>query len=285
MTFLALSLVLLAAVCHATWNFLVKRLHSGPELVWLFSVAAVLIYLPVATYAVITGSPRFGATELIFYFGTAVLHGAYFLTLQYGYRHGDLSVIYPTARATGPLLSSLFAILILAERPSPQVLLGGAGIIVGIVFLTGGFKRRADHLRRSLIFGLLVGVLIGAYTIWDAWAVQRLSMPPLVLEYVSRLFMALLLLPFAFSRRQKVRGLWRQHKLAVIVIGIVNPLAYILVLYALTTTPVVYVAPAREVSVLIAVVLGSVFLGEGMLKQRLGWATLILAGMIVLATG
>ena len=85
--------------------------------------------------------------------------------------------------------------------------------------------------------------------------------------------------------RAAIARQWRDHKAAVLGIAIFNPLAYILVLTALAFTPVVYVAPAREVSVLITVVLGSVLLREGALGRRLGWACLIVAGMVLLMLG
>ncbi len=87
------------------------------------------------------------------------------------------------------------------------------------------------------------------------------------------------------TRTETIRRHWREHKYAVLGIAVFNPLAYILVLTALAFTPVVYVAPAREVSVLITVVLGSVLLREGALRQRMGWACLIVAGMVLLALG
>jgi len=81
-----------------------------------------------------------------------------------------------------------------------------------------------------------------------------------------------------------IAGHWRDHRLGVIAIAVFNPLAYILVLYALTFTPVVYVAPTREMSVLITVMMGSILLGEGDLRRRMLWAGLILVGVVLLAT-
>jgi drug/metabolite transporter (DMT)-like permease len=285
MTYLALALVLAAACSHATWNFLVKRVNGGPELVWLFSVFSVLIYFPVAVGAVVIQRPVLGWVEIAFCVGSALLHMAYFLLLQQGYRHGDLSLVYPTARATGPFLSTAFAVVVLGEHLTPQIAAGGLAIIAGVLFLTGGFGARARHVTRSLLFGLMVGTLIGSYTVWDAFTVRTLLVPPLLLEYTSNLTRVALLWPYAATRRELVVRHWRDHRPAVIGIAVFNPLAYILVLVALTFTPVVYVAPAREVSVLITVALGTLLLGEGRFRNRLFWAGLILAGMTLLATG
>ena len=94
-----------------------------------------------------------------------------------------------------------------------------------------------------------------------------------------------MLAPYAARRRGMVARQWREHRAGVVCIAIFNPLAYILVLYALTFTPLVYVAPLREVSVLFTVVVAVVILREGRLRERLPWAALVLLGTALLATG
>lgn len=283
MTLFALALVLAAACCHATWNYLVKRINGGPELVWLFSAIAAVLYLPVAAWVWLGNTTVFGPLEILFCAGSAALHLAYFLLLQRGYREGDLSLVYPTARATGPLLSTTFAVAALGERLTLPIFLGGLAIVVGVVFLTGGFRRGAKHVSRSLTYGLCVGAIIGIYTVWDAYGVRTLLIPALLLEYSSTILRSTGLAPIALRRSEQVKAHWRDHRLAVIGIAVFNPLAYILVLLALSFTPVVYVAPAREVSVLLTVMIGTLVLGEGDFRSRMGWAVLILAGMTLLA--
>lgn len=284
MTAFGFFLVLAAAFCHATWNFFVKRINGGPELVWLFSVVSVLIYLPVATYIIMVEKPVFGFWENLFIAGSAVLHLGYFLLLQTGYRKGDLSLVYPTARATGPFLSTGFAVLFLGENMTTQIAAGAAVVIVGVVCLTGSFRSGAKNPAASLGFGIGAGVLIGSYTVWDAYAVSALLVSPLLLDYVSSAGRAVLLTPVAMKRKKLVKRHWRDHRAGVIAIAVFNPLAYILVLYALTFTPVVYVAPIREIGVLLTVLTGSLLLGEGNLARRMKWATVILAGVALLAT-
>lgn len=276
-----LSLVLVAAFCHAFWNFLVKRLNAGPELVWLFSVLSMLIYLPFVIWFA-ASMPVPGLVECLAILGSATIHLGYFLLLQAGYRTGDLSLVYPVARATGPILSTAFAVLILGENPSVMTGMGGAIIITGVLCLTGG-GGGGKRILISLGFGLAVGVLIGSYTVLDAWAVSALMIPPIILDYFSSVGRVVILAPLAYRRRVAVRILWRDHWRAVLGIAIFSPLAYILVLFALTFTPVIYVAPLRESSVLITVLLGSFLLGEGQITRRLFWALVILAGVAVLA--
>lgn len=283
MTLFGFALVLTAAFCHATWNFFVKRIHAGPELIWLFSVISLALYLPLVVYYA-RDVARFGAVEFLFVLGSALLHLGYTLLLQTGYRKGDLSLVYPTARATGPVLSATFAVLFLGEVLTLRMGASGALIIFGVLMLTGGLKRGGGNATLSLGFGVATGMMIGSYTAWDAYVVTALLVPPLLLEYASTIGRSVLLAPVAYRRRAQVRDIWRQHRIGVLVIAVFNPLAYILVLYAMTFTPVVYVAPIRELGVLLTVLMGSLLLGEGDLKRRLFWAAVILIGVAALAT-
>ena len=112
---------------------------------------------------------------------------AYFLLLQQDYRKGDLSLVYPTARATGLFLSTIFAVVILGEHLTMPIVIGGLAVVVGVVFLTGGFRKTAGHMKTSLAFGLGAGLLIGSYTACDAYTVSILVVPLLLLDYTSRL--------------------------------------------------------------------------------------------------
>lgn len=284
MSALGLALVLTAAVCHAGWNFLAKRIHGGAELVWLFSVLSSAIYLPVAAWVFTTEAYGFTAQDWLFIGGSAVLHLFYFVLLQAGYRNGDLSVVYPTARSMGPLVAMVLAALVLGEYPSLQGGIGAAIIIGGVFALTGGGRGGGGRPLTSVLFGLGVGCLIGSYTTWDAYAVSVLAVPPLLMDYGTNLGRGLLLSPIALRRRALVAQHWRTHRAGVLGIAVLSPLAYILVLYAMSFTPVAYVAPLREVSVLLAVLAGSLLLGEGHLRFRLTWAAVILCGVVVLAT-
>ncbi len=284
MSVAGLGLVLAAAFCHATWNLFVKRINAGPELIWLFSALMVLIYSPVAIWIIAVEDPVFGVWQAGFVVASTVLHLGYLMFLQTGYRKGDLSLVYPIARATGPLVATSLAVLLLGEIISVQMAVGAGIIIFGVLMLTGGVSTGAKHLSASLPFGLGAGILIGCYTVCDAYAVSILALAPLILEFASGILRVTILTPVAIRKRRLIRQLWQKHKAGVIVIAVFNPLAYILVLYALTFTPVAYVAPMRETSVLLTVLAGSLLLNEGRLGQRLGWSVFILGGMILLVS-
>ncbi len=287
MTAFAFALVIVAAFVHATWNLLTKRIDSsGPALVWLFSTLTVLLYFPINLYFVLDQRPRLDGVALLFMAGTFVLHLAYFLLLQQGYRVGDLSVIYPLARGTGPTLSTIAAILFLGENPSALALLGAGLVILGVFLISGGVNAlRGEGVSLAIGFGLLIGCIIASYTIWDKIAVSVILVPPLILDYASAVGRAVVLAPLALrpSQRGEVRHLWQTHRWSVVGIALLNPLSYILILTAMTVAPVSYIAPARESSVVIAVLMGVFLLKEGHLRQRLSAASIIVVGVALLA--
>jgi drug/metabolite transporter (DMT)-like permease len=285
MSLLGFSLVFIAACCHAIWNFCVKKLNSGPELIWLFSLCSVIIYLPVAVVISCSNSLAIDPRTSLFVVGSVILHLGYFLLLQLGYRKGDLSVVYPIARATGPMLSTSLAVLLLKENITLQTVIGGLIVIFAISQLSSKSTNRTSNLLMSLMFGLGAGALIGSYTVWDAYTVSVLLFPPLLLDYVSSIGRCVLLAPVALKRKARLKALWDESKFLILVISVFNPLAYIFVLYALTFTPVVYVAPIREISVLFSVLLGTFFLKEGDMYRRLIWGIIIVVGISLLSLG
>lgn len=287
MTALSLVLVLCAAVVHASWNFLAKRAGTGgPTFVWLFGSLSAALYLPIAIGVFLWTRPDIGLRHVAFMVGSGTLHVAYFTLLQRGYRDGDLSVVYPLARGTGPLLSSAAAIAFFAERPGAQVIAGGVVICLGIFVLAGASgPRSGKRVPVGVAYGLATGGLIAVYTLWDRHAVASLAIPPLLLDWSANFVRATLMTPYAMSRRQIVRETWRKHRREVIGVAVLSPISYILVLTALTVTPVSYVAPAREVSILIGTFLGVVVLKEGAGRARIAGAALMIAGLAALATG
>ena len=287
MTLFALGLVLTAAFLHATWNLLAKRVAGQLPFIFLVCLVSTVFWAPFALGVVLIQRPHIGVPQLIGIGGTAVLHLGYFVLLQRGYRIGDFSVVYPLARSTGPALSSIGAILYFGERPSLLAAAGMVMIIVGVFMLSA----RGDHLSNSLSpswvvrYGLLTGVFIALYTLWDARSVRELGVPPLLLDWGSNFGRVLLLLPFAGKWWDEVVVHWREHRLEVFAVAILGTFAYILVLAAMTFTPVSYVAPAREMSILIATVMGMRFLSEGGGRRRIIAALVMVLGVVALALG
>ena len=137
----------------------------------------------------------------------------------------------------------------------------------------------------ALAFALVTGLFIATYTLWDKYAVSTLGVPPLLQGYASLPVMVLVIAPFALRERSRTTRVWRDYRRQVAGAAVLSPLAYILVLIALSFTAVAAVAPAREVSVLAGVLLGRTMLGEAGLAWRLAAAGAIAAGIICIAVG
>ncbi|MGH7795963.1 MAG: EamA family transporter [Candidatus Binatia bacterium] len=286
MTIWALALILAAAVIHATWNFLNKRASGHATFTWLVAVLSALLYAPATITVIEVWQIKINLVVIGLMAGSAALHTAYFVLLNQGYRVGDLSLVYPLARGTGPLLSSIAAILFLGERPS-LVALGGALLIIGgaIILTTNLGQLRQSGAQDAVLYASVTGLFIAAYTLWDKQAVSHFAVAPLVLDWGANVGRALLLTPIAVKYPDEAVTEWRQHKYEAIACAVLIPLAYILVLTAMQFTPVSYVAPAREISVLIGTVMGTRLLGEADAPRRLAGASAMVLGVIGLAVG
>ena len=291
-TVLALGLILSSAVAHATWNLLAKRASgAGVLFLWMFSAASTLIYAPLAMVVFLVRRPELGAVELLFMFGSGTIAAGYFLVLQRGYRSGDLSFVYPLARGTGPVLATAAALVAFGERPTPTALLGVALVAVGVFVLTarpGEAAARATvgpnakALGSGAIYGVAAGIFVAAAITWDKHAVAGLLIPPLLLTWSGSLTRTLLFAPLALPHWREVRKVWQDNRLEVLGVGVLDSLSYLLVLSALVFAPVGYVAPAREVSVLVGVLLGARVLAEGEALRRLPAASSIVLGVVAL---
>lgn len=271
-----------AAVAHATWNLTVKRAGtSGAGFLWLTFVVGVVLFAPFGTTSLIGIDPAHWIPLVLV---SGVLQVGYFLLLQHAYRVGDVSVVYPLARGTGPLLSVVLAIVLLGERPGWLGLLGAAVVVAGVVVIgLAGGRAGASVNRPGVIFGLLVGVVIAAYTLWDASAVTRGGLPPVGLYWATAVVQMLLLAIPALRRPRVTLAVGRRHVWAVLIVGVLSPLAYILVLVALQLAPVSVVAPAREVSVVLVGLAGWLWFREPHPAQRLVGAAIVLVGVGLLA--
>lgn len=285
MTAAALALVLVAALAHASWNFVLKRAHGGPAFMTLVAMIAAAIWAPVAAGAWILQGYRFEWIHLVPILASAAIHTGYFLLLDRGYRFGDLSVVYPLARATGPVLTVMAAIVFLGERPGAVGIASALLVVAGAYLLTGNPLKLISRDRpRGTGFALLTGLTITAYTLVDKIAVSRFLIPPIVFDWACLLTRSGMLLPIAGSAAALAES-WRVDRRAIVLVAVLSPLAYILVLTALVFTPVSLVAPAREVSILFAALLGTRFLQEKDARRRLVAAALIVVGIGGLAVG
>jgi len=286
MSGLALLLILAAAGVHATWNYLLKRSGGGTAFVWLFATLSALIYAPLAAAVVWWTAPALTPASYGLMLASAVVHTAYYMLLYRGYRSGDLSLVYPIARGSAPLITVLVAVMFLNENPSGLAMVGAVLIGVGAVAVMGDLRQlRASGSASAVGFALLTGCMIASYTVIDKLAVAAFLVPPLLHDWATNLGRVFIMAPLALRQRAALRSVWRQRRFEIIGVAILCPLSYIMVLSAMVFTPVSYVAPAREISILFAALIGAQLLAEGQTGRRLCGAAAMVGGIVCLAVG
>jgi drug/metabolite transporter (DMT)-like permease len=295
----ALVLVLVAAVVHAAWNLVAKRDGGDLRYVLLLQLGAVALWSPVGVWFAWREVPRYGLEQWGLVTASGILHMGYFLALLRGYRLGDLSVVYPLARGTGPVITAVLASVWLGETLGWRGALGVSAVAVGIFSIAGGqdaWRRLRSssgsaeataRLRQGVGYGFLTGAFIAAYSVVDGYAVKHAGISPVSVDYLGNLVrVPFTLLLFALWRPSDDVGLWRywseRYRGALIVVAL-SPVAYVLVLYAMRHAPLSHVAPAREVSTLFGALLGGSLLREENIRQRVVGALCITAGVIALA--
>jgi drug/metabolite transporter (DMT)-like permease len=199
-----------------------------------------------------------------------------------------LSVVYPVARGTGPMLSSFGAFLLLGEAPSPQRLLGLAAVVIGIGLIStrgdlGAFRRPGGQA--GVRWGTATGFLIASYTVVDAYSVKTLGIQPVIVDWFSNLLRFFLLAPVVLRDPDRARRLMQGRWLLAIGVGLLSPLSYILVLAALNMgAPLSVVAPTREMSMMIGALFGMVILREAVGVWRLAGCLVLIAGVVLLGS-
>jgi drug/metabolite transporter (DMT)-like permease len=276
----ALGLVIGAAVIHAGWNALAKRAADPLAFLWCAGGVGTLLYLPGVMYVLARSGFRLAA--LPFVIATIVLHSAYFFSLGRAYRSGDLSVVYPIARGLGVVLVPIVAFVIFDERLSPPGTLGVALVVLGIFALHWRRQRTSTSLfAPGTGWAITTGVTIAGYSLVDKAGVARLS--PLAYIGLMELGAFFVLLPAMLARRDGLRREWRTNRLAILAAGILSPGGYLLVLFAFQLSKAAYIVAGREVSIVLSALVGSLWMNEGRLGQRLAGAAVVAAGVACVA--
>ncbi len=290
---LALSLVLIAALLHASWNIIAKKAAGSSPFVLLTALLAALVWSPVGAWFAWGVLPQWGWFEWCLLLASGLTHLVYFNVLLRGHRMSDLTVVYPVARGTGPLISAFGALLLLDEHMG-ALGVGGVLAVTGGVFLIAGGPglwakandpAQAARIRLGVGYGICTGALIAGYTLIDGYAVKVALISPILVDYFGNLLRIPFMLRGALRDRSACLLAWRQQWRHALLVALISPLAYVLVLYAVTLAPLSHVAPAREVSMLFAAILGGRLLGEGARGWRIAGAACIAAGVAGLALG
>jgi len=288
MTPLSLGLVLLSALAHSTWNLLLKRSDDQEVFIWclLVAVSVLLAPLGVALFLIYPFDP----IGWLFVIATVIIHVMYFVLLGRGYSQGDLSVVYPIARGFGPMLVPILAVLLLGETIALPAVLGIAAIVAGIYIISWTGELQRFLLQPWTIlsnsgarYAVLTGLTIAIYAIIDKKGVGHVQ--PFLYMYLMSLGSAVLLFPYIRRKWgfQAVGRTWRASRKSIVVAGLLTFLAYGLVLTAFSLSRVSYVAPAREVGIVVGVLMGVLILKEPFGRTRIAGSAVIVFGLVLIA--
>ena len=285
----AVGLVLISAVMHATWNVLAKR--SADPLAFLFSISAFGLLIYAAPVAFVLARDGVSSSVIPFLLVSGTLEMAYTVFLAAAYRNGALSLTYPIARGTGVVLVPLLAIPLLDERPTAIALAGIATILLGFVTISvlGARNQVAAEIasgRRGIVFAVLTGLTIASYSLIDKAGIKHAN--PLVYVYGLIGLQSLLLLPYIVARRRDaVAAAWKTSKRAILAGGVLHIGTYLIVLAAMKVSgsQIGYIVPLRETSIVFATLLGVLILKERIGPVRIAGSALIAVGVLAIALG
>jgi drug/metabolite transporter (DMT)-like permease len=278
----ALGMLIVAAVLHASWNLIVKQAQERQIFTWWSLVIGSLCFLPLLAFG-----PSLPGRVWPYVLASAIAETAYFFALIRAYRIGDFSLVYPIARGTAPAFLAIWAALFLGERPNHFGLLG-IGILVGglIIVGSGAWLKRQGPVQVSsgaIAAALLVALCISIYTAIDGAAV-RIASP--ISYTVAILGLSAIFATPAILVRYPIHAIqaeWQANWPRIIAVGILNLGTYMLVLAAYSRARVGYAGAVRELSVVVAALIGWRFLGEPFGAHRTLGSILIFAGIIVIA--
>ena len=286
MSGVALGIVLASAFFHAGWNYLLKKSERKIVFIWWALLVSVIIFAPPFFYYY----PRIAVSAAGWYciVATGLIHGIYFWCMGGAYQRGDLSLVYPLARGSGPLFVPILAVLLLGEDVSPLGILGIALIVVGIYCIhlrsiTGAAVLEPLRALRggASLWALFTGLAIASYSLVDKVGVG-LVYPPVYI-YLLLLITWLAITPWVLIRERRwLASEWRGRPGSIVAVGFLSGFTYLLILFALQISKVSYVAAVREVSIVVSAYLGIFWLGEQQGKQKMFAAVLITAGVIAI---
>lgn len=270
--------VLGAALMHASWNALVKAGADRFAFSIVLTFAECLMGLALAPFF-----PMIAMEALPWLLLSSALHVGYMLFLTEAYSHGDLAQIYPLARGSAPLIVALAGALALREELAATMLAAVLCIGLGVVAMSlrgGGDLGRMSG--RAIFYALVTAVFTASYTLVDAIGARAAGSAS---AYTCALFIVsgAGLVAVGFAKRGPTAlsvdaRVWRLGALA----GALSFLAYWAAIWAFTKAPVALVAALRETSVLMAMLIGVVFLRETGGKWRWAAAALIAAGVALM---
>ncbi len=262
----ALGLALAAAALHAVWNLLLARERDTEA-----TSAVALVVFVVALAPLAAATWRVEAAAWPYVLGSGALELVYIVLLASAYRRYELSLVYPLARGLAPVLALLIVVVVTGARPSAAEAAGVLVVAAGIL-LVWGMRRTA----RGSGLAITIAAAIAGYTVVDRYGIQHANAAPYLLLVMLGPAIAFPLAVGTTRLRQAARP-------TAAAIGVASAATYLLVLLALRLASAPAVSAVRETSVVIAVVLAKVMLAEPVGARRLAGATLVVAGIALLA--
>lgn len=275
MSFPVMVAVLLAALLHASWNFLVKSTEDK----YLSMTAVVIGHAPFAlvTLAIM---PLPSVDSLLYLLTGTMLHIGYQLFLLASYRIGDLSQVYPLARGVAPLIVAGISVLLLGIPFSKTELYAIVIIGTGIMSLT--LVRRSDGQRngRAALLAIITGTFIAAYSLVDGLGAREAGTALGFYSWLSMLNVMVFAIIMNTARPGIVRNVMQHHWRLTLGAGTASFIAYGIVIWAFTQAPIALVTALRETSIIFALLLGVFFL-----KERLDLMKVVAAMLTMLGIG
>lgn len=267
-------LALFAAALHACWN---AFLRSGADRFWTMTIMALAMTVVALPVALILPLP---SPEAWFYLvGSAVFQLIYSLLLVAAYRHGELGQVYPIIRGSAPLLVTLAGVIFARELPLPLSMAGICFVVLGILLLALG---RGKASTGSMLYALATGVSIAGYSTIDAVGIRLSGNTSAYIAWVFVLPGILLLVAFMAMRGPLRIDLRSRETVKAIGGGLVSLVSYGVVLLAYSMAPAGPVSALRETSVVFAVMIGWLLLGETLSAKRIAACIVVAAGAILI---
>ncbi|MDC0032106.1 DMT family transporter [Pelagibacteraceae bacterium] len=270
-----LTVILIAAILHASWNAFIKNKGNGFA---KMTILATIIGVIVAPFTFVVGVPPL---ETCMYLAVSIIaHTMYMHSLTRAYQNEDFSVAYPFARGLASLLTVIILLFFFNRSISINELIGIGIIILGILILFNAQKFKFNF--KILISLLYFPVSIVFYTLVDAMGVKTADSTQQFIVWLFILIPIPMLLYSLANQKELVVSTFIENKYSLIVASIGSLTSYSLVLWAYTQAPIYYVASIRESSIIFASLIGLIFFKEKGLLRRLLASIVLFAGVVIL---
>lgn len=289
MEFFAYVLVLVSALTHAYWNFVLKRAGGTQVFIGLSKAAEIVIFIVPFVYLVIKNDIAIFDYWLFYGIGALLVIFNYFFLGQ-AYKRGELSMIYPVSRAGALLFLPVSAFLLIGEKIDAIGVISISLIVIGLFAIQlNEFNLQEIGLVFSkfkspaIVLALLAALTTAFYTLWDKHSISFLS--PFIYFYAYTAIVGIAYAAFILAKYpfENVKNEWRVHKFPIIQVGFFNTFTYLLVLYSLQTGKTSYVIALRQLSIFFGVFLGWKFLQEPLPSPKKVGIGILLGGCLLIS--